>query len=92
MVLALIWGAAWLIRRMAPLAGASHALIKVVATQAVGQRERVVLVEVADQWLLLGVAPGRVNTLQTLPKSELPASSTPAHPFGRLLARAKREG
>jgi len=93
-VLALIWGAAWLIRRLAPMAAKPNSLIKVIATQAVGQRERVVLVEVADQWLLIGVAPGRVTALQNMAKSALPEAPPMLHPFDRLfsLARAKREG
>lgn len=87
-VLALIWGAAWLIRRVAPMTGHQHSAIKVIATQSVGQRERVVLVEIGDQWLVLGVAPGQVSALQALPKSALPAAE-PLHPFNRLLALAK---
>jgi flagellar protein FliO/FliZ len=92
LVLAVIWAAAWLLRRIAPVGASSRSPIKLIATQAVGQRERVVLVEVADQWLLLGVAPGQVTALQTLPKSSLPESEPrgPLAPqFSRLLALAK---
>jgi flagellar protein FliO/FliZ len=87
LVLALIFGAAWLLRRLTP-AGRSGTLIKVVATQSVGQRERVVLIEVGDQWLLLGVAPGAVRTLQTLPKGTIAVPGV-EHPFARLLAAAR---
>ena len=86
-VLALIFGAAWLLRRVLP-AGRSGALIKIVASQPLGQRERVVLIEVGEQWLLLGVAPGTVNALQTLPKGSLPAAPA-ASPFARLLAATR---
>jgi flagellar protein FliO/FliZ len=89
-VLALIWLAAWAMKRIAPAGMGSNALLKIVAATAVGQRERVVLVEIQDTWLVLGVAPGRVNTLHVLPKVNLPAA-TPVgpSPFDRLLARAK---
>ena len=92
-VLALIWGAAWLIRRVAPMTGQQNSPIKVIAAQSLGQRERVVLVEIGEQWLVLGVAPGQVNALHSLPRSVVPATRS-AHPFGRLLATAKacREG
>lgn len=92
-VLALIWGAARLARRFSPMATTARSPIKVVATQALGQRERVVLVEVGDNWLLLGVAPGQVNALHTLPKSTLPPPATiDDTPFGKLLARARGQG
>ena len=86
-VLALIFGVAWLVRRVGPLAGAAGAPIKVVASQAVGQRERVVIVELGEQWLVLGVAPGRVNALSTMPRGSLP-ERTGAPSFASLLTRA----
>ena len=42
-------------------------LLKIVSSAPVGTRERVVVVEVADTWLVLGVTPSQVNTLHTLP-------------------------
>ncbi|MDQ1314742.1 MAG: flagellar protein FliO/FliZ [Pseudomonadota bacterium] len=69
--LALILGGfvalAWLVRRYLPGMGAQGA-VKVVGTTAVGPRERVVVVEVDDTWLLLGVGGGNVRLLHTLPK------------------------
>jgi flagellar protein FliO/FliZ len=88
-VLALIWGAAWVVRRLTPVTRSGSSAIKVVASQSVGPRERVVLVEIGGTWLVVGVAPGRVNALHTLPKSVLAENGTPANPFGRMLARAK---
>jgi flagellar protein FliO/FliZ len=90
LVLGLIWLAAWAMKRIAPAGAGSSALLKTVAATAVGQRERVVLVEVQDTWLVLGVAPGSVNTLHVLPKAELPSAVPgPANPFDKLLALAK---
>ena len=90
LVLALIVAIAWIAKRITPgaLRGASIPLT-IVASQAVGQRERVVVVEVADQWLVLGVAPGRVSALSSLPKGEIvaPAANTSA-PFAAALSRA----
>jgi len=54
-----------------PRAGA-HSAIKIHTMVSVGARERVVLLEVGQQWLLVGVAPGRVNTLLTLTESPIP--------------------
>ena len=71
--LALILGGfvavAWFVRRYLPGMGAQGA-VKVVGTTAVGARERVVVVEVDDTWLLLGVGGGNVRLLHTQPKPE----------------------
>jgi len=69
-VLALVVALAWALRRYSGMGGTGSGLIRVISATAVGQRERVVLVEVGDTWLLLGVAPGQVRALQTLPKAE----------------------
>ena len=90
-VLALIWGAAWLLRRVAPTGSASRSPIKIIAAQSLGQREKVVLVEFADNWLLLGVTPHQITSLQTLAKSVLPEPAPVAAPFARLLALAKNK-
>ena len=72
LVLGLMAGAAWLLRRFGAPKMASGTTIKIIGGIAVGNRERIMVVEVADQWIVVGVAPGRVNTLSTMPKQELP--------------------
>ena len=65
-VVVLILGCAWLAKRM-PLAGAGRSdMLEIKASLSVGTRERVVLVRAGDRTLVLGVAPGRVNTLHVL--------------------------
>ncbi len=73
-VLAVIGAIAWLLRRFSGLRGNRSGLIQIVGGAAVGQRERIVLVEVGGIWLLVGVAPGQVRTLHTMPKSEAAAA------------------
>jgi flagellar protein FliO/FliZ len=81
-VLALMAAAAWLLRRFNASRGMAAAHIKILGGVSVGTRERIVLVEVADQWIVVGVAPGRVNALSTMPRqqAELPSglTATPA--------------
>jgi len=97
MVVGLIFLCAWLARRFGlQRLGGGH-LVKVVSSAAVGQRERVVVVEVADTWLVLGVTPSQVNTLHTLPAQAQPhtqagaaMASAPANPV-ELFARKLRE-
>lgn len=68
LVLATIAAAAWLLKRFMANPVAAPGAIKIIAVAAVGQRERVVLVEVGGIWLVLGVAPGQVNALHSMPK------------------------
>jgi flagellar protein FliO/FliZ len=91
-VLGVIWFIVWLLRRFTPLAKGGASPIKLIAHTPLGQRERIVVIEIADDWLVLGVAPGRINTLQVRPKSALPPPRQPEHPFAKLLTtiRASR--
>jgi flagellar protein FliO/FliZ len=94
-VLGLIVAAAWLMRRFSLVPGAGAGHLRVVSGVMVGQRERVVIVEVRDQWLVLGVTSGQVNLLHTLAKPEDAVAATPAAPaFSQWLqaAIAKRQG
>ena len=64
--------------------------LRVVASLAVGPRERVVVVDCGGQQLLLGVTQHGVNLLHTLPEP-LGEAPTPAG-FPELLARLKARG
>ncbi|WP_035383673.1 flagellar biosynthetic protein FliO [Ferriphaselus sp. R-1] len=78
LVLGAIVLVAWLLKRINLPQQGGRNLLKVVSGVAVGQRERIVLVEVGETWLVVGVAPGSVRTLHTLPKSALPAAEAGA--------------
>ncbi len=60
---------AWLVRRWMPQ-GAQAGLVKVVGATSVGPRERVVVVEVDNTWLVLGVGGGQVRSLHTMNKPQ----------------------
>ncbi|MDP1927927.1 MAG: flagellar biosynthetic protein FliO [Thiobacillus sp.] len=76
-VLLLIFATAWIAKRLGVARGGSSSLLHVISSASVGARERVVVVEIGDNWLVVGVAPGSVNALMTLPKGEtLPAPAT----------------
>lgn len=90
LVLGLIVGVAWLMRRFSLLPNAAGKQMRVVSGLMVGQRERVVLVEVRDQWLVLGVTAQNVNLLSTMPKpvdAEVPPAA-PMPAFADWLSRA----
>lgn len=93
-VLAAIFLLAWLARRMRTLGNRVAGALEILASMPLGAKERAVLVKVGDTHILLGVAPGQVNTLHVLAQPlELgkPASTgeTTARPsFGALLKRS----
>jgi flagellar protein FliO/FliZ len=77
LVLGLILGLAWLVSRLrgAGLQATSGAALRAHAQLALGLKERVVLIEAGGAWLLLGVAPGRVELLHRYESApELPAA------------------
>jgi flagellar protein FliO/FliZ len=80
LVLGLVALVAWLMKRISLPQHGAASLLKVISGVGVGPRERIVLVEVNDTWLIVGVAPGQVRTLHTMPKGQIPAQ--PAHSFG----------
>lgn len=89
-VLALLMAGAFVMRRLGRIPGLSNQAIKTVAAASVGTRERVVLLEVSGQWILVGVAPGQVRSLATLPKGEIadaPGGSSAQPGFAQLLQR-----
>lgn len=75
-VLAMLFGTLWLLKRLSSPRGPGSGLMRVVAGISVGPRERVVLLEIGSSWLVLGVAQGHVSTLAEVPRQELPSSGT----------------
>ncbi|MCM2549307.1 flagellar biosynthetic protein FliO [Burkholderia glumae] len=82
MVIGLVFGCAWLARRFGFQTARRGGALKVVASVAVGGKESATVVEIGDTWLVLGVAPGNVRLLHTLPAGSpgvtSAASGTPA--------------
>jgi flagellar protein FliO/FliZ len=76
-VLLLIAGTAWVAKRFGVNRGGTSSLLQVISSASVGTRERVVVVEVGESWLVVGVAPGSVNALMTLPRGEARPAAMP---------------
>jgi|LGOV01.1.fsa_nt_gb flagellar protein FliO/FliZ len=67
-VVGLIFGMAWFMRRMGNMNSVAAGNLKVLGGISVGQRERVVLVQAGETQLLVGVAPGEIRTLHVMDK------------------------
>jgi len=70
-VIALLFASLWLLKRISAPRGEAAGLIRVIAGTAVGPRERVVILEVGNTWMVLGVAPGQVSALAEIPRINL---------------------
>ena len=68
LVLALLAALAWFLKRYGPKAAGGSANLRMVGALNLGGRERILVVEVGDQWIVVGASPGRVNALATMPK------------------------
>jgi flagellar protein FliO/FliZ len=66
-VMAAIAAAAWLARRYVP-GVASGGPVRVVGGAMVGPKERVVVLEIEDDWIVVGVTATQVNALHALPR------------------------
>lgn len=90
--LAVIGLVAWLMKRLPQRAFGAPALLRVISSVAVGARERVVVVQAGETWLVLGVAPGRVSALHQMPRQEEAAPTgivaAPGNRFAAWLQRA----
>lgn len=94
LVVGMIVGVAWVARRFGNFHNTASGALRIVGGLPMGPRERVVLVQVGDRQLLLGVAPGRVSTLHVLDKPITdPPVSGPVHDsFAARLAGLLKQG
>ena len=95
-VVAMIIAIAFLVKRLLPGKFHGAQLIRPVASVSIGARERIVVVEIEEQWLVLGVTPASINTLYTMPKGEAAVDSRatalaplPQNVFANVLRRAR---
>lgn len=87
LVIGLIFVLAWLVRRVQQQAGLrGNGVIRMVASQAVGPRERLLLVQVGGEQILLGLTPGEINALHVLKEPvHLPESQVASPEFAQRL-------
>lgn len=95
LIVGLLFGTAWLARKASGGKGFGQGGMKIVGGVALGPRERIVLVEVGDDWLVIGIVPGQIRTLHSLPKgsplaAELQTSAD--KPFAQWLKNVAERG
>jgi len=78
-ILIFIFAIAWLIKRMGTLSPIHSSNLKVIAGLNVGQREKIIVIQVMDEQLLVGVTQ---NNIRLLSKLEQSMPSNKNQPFG----------
>lgn len=89
LIIGLLAGTAWLARKVSGGKQFGQGGMKVVGGVALGPRERIVLLEVGDEWLVIGIVPGQIRTLHHQAKgNSLPDDGPPVtaeKPFSQWL-------
>ena len=90
LVVVIIFLFAWLLRKLNLNQQASGGLIRVVAGLSIGTRDRIVLLQVGEEQILVGLTPGRIEKLHTLaqplePAGEQAVSASFADRINRLM-------
>lgn len=87
LIVGLLLGTAWMARKVSGGKGFGQSGLQIIGGVALGPRERIVLVEVGETWLVVGIVPGQIRTLHRLPKGEVPQglSAGPEATFSQWL-------
>jgi len=91
-VVGLIFMLGYVMRRVGPLAPQGGQHIRLISSYPLGPRDRLALVEVGGQQLLLGISPGRITTLHVLDEPVTENAEIVGGDFARKLqAMLKKE-
>ncbi len=87
LVLGLIFFLAWLLRRVQQAGPAGKGqVIDIVGTRALGPRDRLVLVQVGNEQILLGLSPGTITALHVLKEPvQVPSAEQASPEFAQRL-------
>jgi len=90
-VLAIIGVVALLAKRFGPGGAPQARMLRVVSQLSVGAREKLCIVEIDDQWLVLGVTASQITLLTQTPRKESSAAAAApeAISFSKLLNMAR---
>ena len=81
LVLGLIFALAWLLRRVQQAGPRQGQVIELIGSRALGPRDRLMLVQVGNEQILLGLSPGTITALHVLKEPvQVPSSGEKATP------------
>lgn len=87
LIVALLFAATWAARKVGGGKRFGEGNLRVISGIALGPKERIVLVEIEEEWLVIGIVPGQIRTLHKLPKGTTGAGTAmnAAPPFAEWL-------
>ena len=86
LIIALLFTGAYLLRKLNGGRSFGHTgPMRIVGGLMISARERIVLLEVGDEWIVIGIVPGQIKTLHTLPKGEIQNTGGNEKSFGQWL-------
>jgi len=95
-VIVIIFGCAWIVRRMTGMTGGNTRAIKVVSVMPMGTRERIALVDVGGKQILIGVTPQAIRTLHVFDEPVVapdePVSGDFARKLQGMIAKSRGSG
>ncbi|HEN8799837.1 flagellar biosynthetic protein FliO [Pseudomonas sp. CM25] len=81
LVVGLIFFLAWLLRRLQSTAVKGGQVIEIVGSRAIGPRDRLLLVQVGNEQILIGHTPGSIEALHVMAEPvQVPVGSRQAAP------------
>ncbi|MEE1866452.1 flagellar biosynthetic protein FliO [Pseudomonas auratipiscis] len=81
LVLGLIFLLAWLLRRVQNAAPTGGQVIEILGSRTLGPRDRLLLIQVGKEQILIGHSPGSIEALHVMAEPvEVPASARQATP------------
>ena len=96
LIVALIFLLAWLMKKFnLNQQSQSGRLMRIIAGLSIGTRDRIVLLQIGEEQILLGLTPGRIEKLHTLAQplevsGEQPASASFASKINRLMGEREK--
>jgi len=88
LIVALILLLAWLVKKFNLNQQSHSGLIKIIAALSIGTRDRIVLLQIGDEQILVGLTPGRIEKLHTLAQPlEAPGEQVVAGSFASKINR-----
>ena len=89
-VIFIMLAAAWAFKRISPINNNNKVNVKIVGGTNIGHREKIMVIEVANQWIIVGVTANQINTLTTMEKIDVEPeniTTTSATPFSHWLKK-----
>jgi len=89
LVVTVIFVLAWLVKKFNLNQQSHNGLIRIIAGLSIGTRDRIVLLQVGEEQILVGLTPGRIEKLHTLSQPlEAPEGQLATSSFAAKLNRA----